>query len=78
MGALVALGVAGACSKAPPPGEDVGSSTGPPIVVCHEPDGALCPLDAGDDGGDASYASDAGDATATVLADADAPDGGPG
>jgi hypothetical protein len=50
----VVIGVLGACSKSPAPGEDVASSAGPPIVICYEPDGAPCPLppDAGDEGGE--------------------------
>jgi hypothetical protein len=46
----VAVGAPGACTSPPPPAEDVSSTTGPPIKVCYEPDGAPCPLlDAGED-----------------------------
>lgn len=49
------LGIAAACTKAAAPGEDVSSSTGPPITICYLPDGAFCPpLDGGDEAGDAS------------------------
>ena len=60
--ALTAVGAVSACGKSPAPGENVTTSTLPPITICYEPDGAPCPpLDAGEDGGDDSV-SDASDA----------------
>jgi hypothetical protein len=64
-----------ACSSPPPPGEKVVTSSGPPITLCYEPDGALCPLDAGEDAGDAEEPIDA-DAGATPIADACGSDAG--
>jgi hypothetical protein len=64
-----AVGLEVACSGPPPSGEKVVTSSGPPITLCYEPDGALCPLDAGEDGGDAAEPIDA-DAGAAPTADA--------
>jgi hypothetical protein len=56
---IAPVAVAGACSKAPAPAEDVTSAALPPITICYEPDGAPCPLvDGGDDAGDATLDAD--------------------
>jgi hypothetical protein len=56
----ITLGAAGACDRAPAPGEKVSTTTLPPIETCYEPDGALCPLlDAGEDGGEDGGLGDA-------------------
>lgn len=62
------LGVAGACGRAPAPGENTATSVLPPITVCYEPDGEPCPPpDAGEEGG-ADGGGDSGAAIdATVL-----------
>jgi hypothetical protein len=66
-----AAGLAGGgCSKSAPPGETVATATLPPIVPCYEPDGAPCPLDAGEDGGDDAAPNDASDATMPSIQDA--------
>jgi hypothetical protein len=67
--AIAAVVGISACSSSPASGEKVGTSSGPPITLCYEPDGALCPLDAGEDGGD-DAAVDAPDAGAPALPDA--------
>ncbi|MGO8993329.1 MAG: hypothetical protein ACLQVI_08360 [Polyangiaceae bacterium] len=69
---LAAAGLAGACSKSGPPGETVASSSNPPFVVCYEPDGAPCPLDAGEDGGEdgGALVVDASDAAEPPVLDA--------
>jgi hypothetical protein len=58
-----------ACSSSPPPGEKVITSSGPPITLCYEPDGALCPLDAGEEGGDDAEV-DPSDTGAPAILDA--------
>jgi hypothetical protein len=67
--AIAAVVGISACSSSPASGEKVGTSSGPPITLCYEPDGALCPLDAGEDGGD-DAAVDASDAGAPAILDA--------
>jgi hypothetical protein len=64
--AIAAVVGLSACSSSPASGEKVGTSSGPPITLCYEPDGALCPLDAGEDGSDDA----AVDAGAPALPDA--------
>jgi hypothetical protein len=54
-----------ACNRAPAAAEDVSSSTGPPIQICYEPDGAPCPpLDGGDDADDVDETGVSSDAPA--------------
>jgi hypothetical protein len=60
MTAFALAGSSGGCNKPAPPGEDVSSSAGPPIVICYLPDGAPCPLDAGDDGGEEGLGDEGG------------------
>jgi hypothetical protein len=62
--AMIAGPAAGAaCGKTPAPGEDVTSTTLPPITICYEPDGAPCPLlDGGEESGVDAGAVDAAEA----------------